>query len=508
MSYDPSHRKPPRQERWPQATPPDAWPSYRDDAYQDGEQADSRYAADRQGAYPATASYQHQVGYQGASGGPGDRDYQSAVATDTFPPARSGYGSAAGYGQADGYGDARDGSDWTGNGGNGSDWTENGYGAAGNANGNGYIGAGNGHSYSYSTGAFPSAGYAGGINGYAGAADDFAEAVNGYGGLSTGYAGTADGYTDAAGGYPGAADSYADAGDSFAGGPDPFSRMEGGYGQATDEYVSDGSGYDWSENVYGSATDGYGGATNGYAGAPDGYGGAVDGYGGAVDGYGGAVDGYGEGPDGFAGSAGYLGPGSYTESGFSDPTLMAPDAGVDPDRWQADQDLRREAGQRGLVVGAVTGLLAAAVAIGVSTLAAAFVRPQASPMGALGDVFIDRMPAALRNAAVQHFGTHGRTVLLLVMYAAIAVLAMGIGVLARHATTPGVAGLAAFSLIAAFVTITRPGGRVSDVAPAIIGGIAGVMALLWLMQASAPAQGPQRVPPLRQARGNGPRRAR
>ena len=398
MSYDPSHRKPPRQERWPQATPPDAWPSYRDDdAHRDEQQSDSWYAADRQGAYPATASYQRKVGYQGASGGPEDRDYQSAVATDTFPPARNGYG-----------------------------------------------------------------------------------ATDGYGGSRGGYAGTVDGY-------PGAADGYADAGDSFAGGPDPFSRVEGGYGQATDEYASDATGYDWSQNGYGEATDGHGGAPDGYSST---------------------TDGYGEGPDGFAGSAGYLGPGSYTEPGFSDPMLMAPDADVHPYRWQADQDLRREAGQRGLVVGAVTGLLAVAVAIGVSTLAAGFAGLQVSPMSALGSVFIDRMPTALKNAAVQHFGTHGRTVLLLVMYAAIAVLAMGIGVLARHAAAPGVAGLAAFSLIAAFVTITRPGGRVSDVAPAIIGGIAGVMALLWLRQASAPSQRPQRVPPLRQARASGPRRAR
>ena len=254
--------------------------------------------------------------------------------------------------------------------------------------------------------------------------------------------------------------------------------------------MSDASGYDWSENGYGTTVDGY-------ARAADGYGDAADTFAGAPDGYGGA-------PDGFAGPLNHLGPGSYTEPGLSDPRLMAPDAGVDPDRWQAGQDLRREASRRGLAVGAVTGLLAAAVAIGVSILAAGFVRPQASPMAALGSVFIDRMPAALKNAAVQHFGTHGRTVLLLGMYAAIAVLAVGIGVLARHAAAPGVAGLAAFSLIAAFVTITRPGGRVSDVAPAIIGGIAGVAALLWLMQASAPPQG---APPLRQARGNDRRRA-
>ena len=82
-------------------------------------------------------------------------------------------------------------------------------------------------------------------------------------------------------------------------------------------------------------------------------------------------------------------------------------------------------------------------------------RPDGSPY-ALGSVFIDRMPASLKNVAVQHFGTHGRTVLLLGMYAAIAVLAMGIGVLARHAAAPGVAGLAAFSLIAIVTVATRP----------------------------------------------------
>jgi hypothetical protein len=461
MSYDPSHRKPPRQERWPQATPPDGWPSYRDDdPRRDGQQADSRYAADRQDAYPATAGYRRQAGY-GVSGGPDDRGYQSAVATDTFPPARNGYGAAAGYGEVAGYGDARDGYDWTGNG-----HGANGYGSAGNGN-------------SYGTDGFPGGGYAGGINGYAGgAADDFAEAVNGYGSPSSGYAGTVDGY-------PTTVDGYADAGDSFAGAPDRYSRTEPGYGQATDEYMSDASGYDWSQNGYGTTADGYAGPVDGYAGDADGY---------TTDTFAGARD-------DFAGQTNYLGPGSYTEPGLSDPRLVAPDVGIDPYRWQADQDRRREASRRGLVVGAVTGFLAAAVAIGVSTLAAGFVRPQASPMAALGGVFIDRMPAALKNVAVQHFGTHGRTVLLLGMYVAIAILAVGIGVLARHAAAPGAAGLAAFSMIAAFVTITRPGGRVSDVAPAIIGGIAGVASLLWLMQASAPAA------PLRQVRGNGRRRA-
>ena len=474
MSYDPSHRKPPRQERWPQATPPGGWPSYRDgDAYRDAEQADSRYAAVRQGAYPATAGYQHQVGYQGASGRPEDGGYRSAVATDTFPPARNGYGSAVSYDATGGYGDARDGYDAPGGYG-GSGYGSNGYGRAGDGN-------------SYGTGGYPGGGYAGGINGYAGAADDFADGVaNGYAGPGSGYGGTGSGYAGTVDRYPGAADGYADAGDTFAGTADRYGRTEVGYGQATDEYVSDASDYDWSENGYGSAADGYGSAADGYAGAPGGY--------------------AGDRRD-FAGSVAYLGPGSYIEPGLADPMLAdpmlaAPDVDVDPYRWQADQDLRREARQRGLAVGAVTGFLAAAVAIGVSTLAAGFVRPQASPMAAMGSVFIDRIPAALKDVVVQHFGTTGRTILLLGMYAAIAVFAVGIGVLARRAAAPAVAGLAAFSLLAAFVTITRPGAHMSDVAPAVIGGIAGVAALLWLVHASTP------IAPAQYARGGARRRPR
>jgi hypothetical protein len=543
MSYDPSHRKPPRQERWPQATPPGGWPSYRDgDAYRDAEQADSRYAAVRQGAYPATAGYQHQVGYQGASGRPEDGGYRSAVATDTFPPARNGYGSAVSYDATGGYGDARDGYDAPGGYGDARDGYDapGGYGGSGYGS-NGYGRAGDGNSYG--TGGYPGGGYAGGINGYAGAADDFAGGVaNGYAGPGSGYGGTGSGYAGTVDRYPGAADGYADAGDTFAGTADRYGRTEVGYGQATDEYVSDASDYDWSENGYGSAADGYGSTADGYGSTADGYGSAADGYGSAADGYGSAADGYGSAADGygsaadgygsaadgygsaadgyagapggyagdrgdFAGSVAYLGPGSYIEPGLADPMLAdpmlaAPDVDVDPYRWQADQDLRREARQRGLAVGAVTGFLAAAVAIGVSTLAAGFVRPQASPMAAMGSVFIDRIPAALKDVVVQHFGTTGRTILLLGMYAAIAVFAVGIGVLARRAAAPAVAGLAAFSLLAAFVTITRPGAHMSDVAPAIIGGIAGVAALLWLVHASTP------IAPAQYARGGARRRPR
>src|SRR5207237_2197314 len=82
MSYVPSHRMPPSQERWPAATPAEGWPSYRD-----GEQDDFGYAAQA-----AAAGNRYQP--------------HGAVATAAYPAVTNGYGGYAGA--ADDF-DGRDG---------------------------------------------------------------------------------------------------------------------------------------------------------------------------------------------------------------------------------------------------------------------------------------------------------------------------------------------------------------------------------------------------------------
>jgi hypothetical protein len=414
MSYDPSHRRPPRQERWPTATPAGGWASYRD-----GEQEDLRYGAQR-----AAAGYR-----------------QQAVATAAYPAVTNDY-----------------------------DWRSN--------------------------------GYTGTADGYAGAADDFDRVDDGYGRAGYGYARASVGYVETDDGYSGVNDGHAGADD--------------GYGRADDGYAG--------------ADDGYGRADDGYAGADDGYGRAHDGFDWAAqaeydgNGYGGPAHGYAEAADGYGGGA-YLGPGSYVEPDavltddtvFTDNTvfagntvLTAPDAGVHPDRWQAEQERRREARRRGPMVGAVTGFLAIGVVIGVSTLAAALLKSAISPAGAMGAVFIGRTPAALRNAVLHHFGAQGRTVLLLGMYVTFALVAIVIGMVARRDAAAAVAGVATFTLFAVFVVITRPASHVADVVPAVIGGLAGAAAVLWLFRASAPqlAHGPSRAGPVRHGHGGTRRRTR
>jgi hypothetical protein len=233
-------------------------------------------------------------------------------------------------------------------------------------------------------------------------------------------------------------------------------------------------------------------ATAAYPAVRNGYGG----YAGAADDFDGREvywqDGYdqrGYGQDGYARSS--VG---YADVLTEDPALTAPDAGFYPERWRAEQARRREAWRRGPMVGAVTELLAIGVVLGVSTLAAAVLKSAISPVGAMAAVFADRMPTALRTAVVHQFGAQGRTVLLLGMYVTFAVVAIVIGTLARRDAAGGVAGVAAFTLFAAFVVITRPAGHVADVTPVVIGGLAGAAAVLWLFRAAAPqvAQGPYR----------------
>jgi hypothetical protein len=143
-----------------------------------------------------------------------------------------------------------------------------------------------------------------------------------------------------------------------------------------------------------------------------------------------------------------------------------------------------------MLIGAVAGFLAAAVALGVANLVAAFVRPQASPIIAVGGAFIDRTPSALKNFAVAKFGENDKNMLLLGMYVTIAFIAIAVGVLAWRRVWAGVAGIGLFGLFGAFVAITRPDSHVTDVIPSIVGGIAGIVAILWLIRSGMPATRP------------------
>ena len=158
-----------------------------------------------------------------------------------------------------------------------------------------------------------------------------------------------------------------------------------------------------------------------------------------------------------------------------------------PERLPAEHRRKPERGSRGLVAGAITGVLAAAIALGVAMLVSAFVRPQASPIIAVGGQAINLTPTPVKEFAVAHFGTNDKTMLLGGMYVTIALIAMVIGWLARRKLIVGVIGIGAFGVLGAVVALIQPASRTTDVIPALVGGIAGVVAIIALVNQAGPA---------------------
>jgi hypothetical protein len=260
--------------------------------------------------------------------------------------------------------------------------------------------------------------------------------------------------------------------------PAETAQGQAGYADAFDGARGYGGYQDQGGNQDQGGYQGYGASQQqGHGGYPD-----QAGYQDQGGGYGEIANGYALIGDGFESS-----PGGYQDSRSSGPMLTAPDqsgwGGLDQEAGTAGNR-----GSRGIIVGAVMGFLAAAVAIGIATLAAAFFRPQASPIIAVGEWFIDHTPSWLKEFAIQKFGQHDKTMLLLGMYVTIALLAIVIGVLSRRRTAIGIGGVAVFGLFGAYIAYTRPASRFSDVIPSIIGGIAGVAALLWLASAAEPGR--------------------
>ncbi|MFI6701506.1 sulfite oxidase [Streptomyces sp. NPDC050509] len=172
-------------------------------------------------------------------------------------------------------------------------------------------------------------------------------------------------------------------------------------------------------------------------------------------------------------------------------------AGVSEDRKVPEPEARQHDGptarllHRGL--GALAGLIAGFSALAVAELAAAAVRPEASPVTAVGGAFIDRTPPWLKDFAVRNFGTNDKLVLQLGILIVLALLAMVVGVFALHHRRAGSAAVLVFGVIGAVAAASRPGGGPTDALPSLVGALVacGVLYLLAgrLTPRSSPAAG-------------------
>ncbi|TKT06663.1 molybdopterin-binding oxidoreductase, partial [Streptomyces galbus] len=140
----------------------------------------------------------------------------------------------------------------------------------------------------------------------------------------------------------------------------------------------------------------------------------------------------------------------------------------------------------------MSGVLAGFAALAVAELVAAAVRPQSSPVIAVGGASIDATPAAVKDWAIRHFGTDDKLVLQLGILAVLTALALASGVLAVRYRRVGAAGVLLFGAIGAAAAVTRPDSTgLADALPSVVGALAGALLLYALVGRLTAVRRPQ-----------------
>ncbi len=156
----------------------------------------------------------------------------------------------------------------------------------------------------------------------------------------------------------------------------------------------------------------------------------------------------------------------------------------------------------------MTGLLAAAVALGVAQLVAGITGPVGSPVVAVGQAVIGLTPRPVTDFVIKIFGPHDKTVLLITIVVLVALFAAAFGVASMRRLAAGFWGLAIFAAIGLVAVATRPNSVPADVIPTLAGAAVGAYALARLARAAGAwtRQGPpgrwtRQAPPGRSAAG-------
>jgi DMSO/TMAO reductase YedYZ molybdopterin-dependent catalytic subunit len=145
-------------------------------------------------------------------------------------------------------------------------------------------------------------------------------------------------------------------------------------------------------------------------------------------------------------------------------------------------DRREDRGVSFRGAGALIGVASAAVAVGVGELVAAFVRPESSPVIAVGNAVILLTPESLKRPAIGSVGTNDKLFLLLGIYLLLALFGVLVGDLALRRLWYGLAGIGVFAAFGVFCALYANASQATDVIPTLVGALAAAAVLVALVR--------------------------
>ncbi|HEX3288090.1 MAG TPA: molybdopterin-dependent oxidoreductase [Mycobacterium sp.] len=129
---------------------------------------------------------------------------------------------------------------------------------------------------------------------------------------------------------------------------------------------------------------------------------------------------------------------------------------------------------------AMAGIAAAAVALGVTQLAAAFVGPASDSRTAVGSTVVDLTPGAVKEWAITAFGTADKLFLTIAVIAVIAVVAAVVASRETRRVPVGSAVIVLAGIAGCAAVLSRAGATIVDIVPTVIGTVCGVAVLRLL----------------------------
>jgi DMSO/TMAO reductase YedYZ molybdopterin-dependent catalytic subunit len=130
--------------------------------------------------------------------------------------------------------------------------------------------------------------------------------------------------------------------------------------------------------------------------------------------------------------------------------------------------------------GALAGIAAAAVALGVAELLAVLTGARSAPLVAVGGVVVDTVPASVKEFAVRVFYTYDKLALVIGTGVLVAVFAALVGILAVRRPRYGLGGVALLGVVGAVAAVTRHGASWAYALPSVVGALAGMAVLAVL----------------------------
>lgn len=136
----------------------------------------------------------------------------------------------------------------------------------------------------------------------------------------------------------------------------------------------------------------------------------------------------------------------------------------------------------GLLAAAGVGLLATVTGMAAGHFTASLLRPQSSPVLAVGSTVIDLTPTPVKEWAVANFGTADKPILIGSVVVVTLLLSAVAGILARRRYALGAGLLLLLVVLAGLAAVLRPTAGFLDAVPALVTAVVGLGVLTWLVR--------------------------